>query len=231
MFTPYSYPDIEYDMNDGTKMTIKQALEQAEEIIKKAGELGIMDKAYSLSLKTISIHDTGESGKLIYLYYTKKAFGLGMNIDGFFQLFNADGKDRQVRQSYFGIMFAGNNDPLKIINYCSDSIEEKEKTELKIKTYDEAKKALAEGFAKNLTYTVTEAGLRYTCVFSQLDRQHTYRPMWTFVLDDPTEKRNKDIEITDTDYFPRVTAYVDAINGDIYYSNPFNQTFSSSKAK
>ena len=229
VYTSDNYPDSEYDMNDGTKMTIKQALDQADDIIKKIGDLELMDKNYSVTLKRIAIHDTGDSGKIINLFYTKTLFGLNVNCDGFEKFFKPDKSIKEMRYSYLEISFAGNNDPLRILNYASDSILEKESAELKIKTYTEAKKALAGGLAQNMMYTVTEAGLRYACVFNQLDRQHSYRPMWCFVLNDPTERRNKVIEITDINYYPRVTAYVDAINGDIYYCNPFTEVFSISR--
>lgn len=43
VYTPKNYPDTEYDMTDGSKMTVKQAIEQGEEIVKKIKTLDLLD--------------------------------------------------------------------------------------------------------------------------------------------------------------------------------------------
>jgi hypothetical protein len=220
--------------DDGLSLKISEALSQADEIIKKIYSLGLFDDGVELKLEKIAIHQPDCDGKVINLRYRHIRYGLPLNDDGFFTFTSFD--DDQIRYVYFDISFAGDGYPMLIRNNSS-SIGSTEKVD-KVMSYSEAQKRLANGLAKNLTFTVTEAGLRYTCFTPVTEEIEVYHPMWAFVLYDPTfEKHKYTVEDMNNgidkanpfQYYDRTMAYVDAINGDLYYYNPTGKVLSVSK--
>lgn len=70
---------------------------------------------------------------------------------------------------------------------------------------------------------VKETALRYCCI-QQVDTvNHMFRPMWCFLLN---EYKDGSTGMTP---FPRITVYVDAISGDVYYCD--SQKFIFEKCK
>jgi len=232
VYFPDSYPNTEYDMNDGSKMTVAKAVEQGEAIVRKCGELGLLEKNVTPVLSRIAVHKTSE-GNVINLFYRKKVCGVYLNSDG---LLNFDPKSDELRYSYFDISFIGDNDVYFIRNTFSDILEKGEKVD--IMPYSEARQRVGNGLAKNMVYTVTEAGLRYTCIYKQLEKQQEYHPMWCFVLEDHNlehrtykeEQLMTDEKVDSSQYYKRVTAFVDAVTGDLYYCDPFDGVLSVSEA-
>jgi hypothetical protein len=70
-----------------------------------------------------------------------------------------------------------------------------------------------------LKYEVKEVDLKYCCYTKDTDGEFTYRPMWYFLLD---EQEGGDF----ANYFPEISAYVDAVSGDMYYCNSANMQLS-----
>lgn len=221
VYMPDDYPDTVYDMNDGSQMTISQAIDQGDEIIKKMYANELFDKDLTFDLYRIAVHETDDDN-IIKLFYRMKRSGLYLTNDGIFAFSEFDRVSMQY--SYLTIDLIGDGSPHELSTRLCDRIAEKEKVD-KIISYEDAKQRLGKGLAKNLVYTVTEAELRYCCLFKQIDTVNVYRPMWCFVLYDPADKRNTLPETLSWEPYPRVTAFVDAINGDLYYCNPFDQSF------
>ena len=67
-----------------------------------------------------------------------------------------------------------------------------------------------------MTFTVEEAALKYCCYYiADADvSSYTYRPMWTFVLKEQQDRKGYLQFLR-----PRIMGYVDAVNGDVYYSD------------
>lgn len=220
-------PDKEYTMLDGSTFTASEAMKQADKYIAKLQSLGLFDEKETQQLVRIGINDTHE-GIVFDFHYRQVRYGLPVNDDGMIE--NYPDNDH-MRYPFFDIMFAGNDHPFLFRNCMSDSVESKEKVE-DYMTYGEAKKRLAENLAENLEYTVTDAGLRYCCVYTDLDKYRSYRPMWCFTLDDPSlghqeisPDREMNSQVNNMMFYPKTTAYIDAITGDIYYLNCRTHTF------
>ena len=231
VYYPDNIPDTEYEMVDGSKMNISESINRADEIIKKVYELKLLDEEIALKLNKIGVHTTDIGKTVINLRYRQIIEGLPVNDDGT-NLFNDIG-DSMTKFTYFDISFSGNEYPMFIRNVMSTSIESKEKLNT-VMNYQEAQEKLAKGLAPNLEFTVTEAGLRYCCIYDNVSEYDELRPMWVFVLEDPTFDDEKltmdDMENIDKanpfQYYPRTVGYVDAVNGDIYYLNCENKVFS-----
>ena len=229
VYFPDACPYTEYQMNDGSRMTIAKAREQADAIIKKCRELELLDKNVTLVLDKVAIHKTDGEGDVIDLFYRKKEFGVYLNSDGLLSYIYGE-EEEALRYSFFEISFLGDNDPLRIKNLYSDILEKGES--VGVMSFDEAKQRLVTGLAKNKVYTIKEAELRYTCICTNNAPQNTYRPMWCFILEDSNlEHRTYTpeeavISIDNTQFYRRVTAFVDAVNGDIWYCDPFNRIIS-----
>ncbi|MBR1384876.1 MAG: hypothetical protein IJ555_13885 [Ruminococcus sp.] len=230
IYSPEVYPDSKFAMEDGSEMTVDEALAQAEKIIEKVYSNELLDRSVGLKLSRIGVHKVDDGNYVINLRYRQIREGLPVNDDGTYTFIDFD--DKQMKFTYFDISFIGNDHPMFIRNMGSTAVESKEKLE-SIMSWEEAKKALADGLAPNMKFTVTEAGLRYCCITDSVSEYDYLRPMWTFVLEDPTFD-NKTIKKEDLgnlevaspfQYYQRTMGYVDAVTGDVYYLNCSTQTF------
>ena len=238
IYYPWSYPEDKLVMNDHSEMTIKEAVEEGEELIAKAKDIGMLDDKVDIALSKISVQHSDGDGVIIVLYYTKTYKGVRFLEEGI--TINNFGDDRMLF-TQLRIDLVGKGNVFRMNNTPSYRIEEPtEKVE--IITYDEARHIVAEGLAPNMVFTVKEAHLCYAESLKGdfVVKKSGYRPMWEFVLYDPSRKRkiysmndilngNKDV-ISDMD-FPKTIALVDAVNGDLYYINPFDQVMSVTENK
>ncbi|MBR6044542.1 MAG: hypothetical protein IKP47_02785 [Ruminococcus sp.] len=236
IYLPWNYPDDKYYMNDNSEMTIAEALTQGQEIVDKLRDIGLFDENAEFEASKIAVLHNDGDGVMFSLSYTRKLFGVPVSEDG--SIINQYGSTR-ILGSELRIVFAGNGDPYFIENPRAYRVESETVDPGELITYEEAKKAVGTGLAKNLTYTVKEAALRYTAAVSDDNALPTeYRPMWRFVLEDPNRKRKRysqiDIDegrIHSWDDYPRVTAFVDAIDGTLYYCDALNGNISVKKTE
>lgn len=232
VYYPEEYPDTSYEMLDGSEMTIADAVSQGDEIIEKIYSLELLDSSVGLRLSKIAVHRTDAGKDVINLRYRQIRSGLPLNDDGYMTLTSLS--DKQLKYTYFDISFMGSDHPMMIRNMNSSRIESTEKVD-KLMSYEDAQQRLAAGLAENMTFTVTEAGLRYCGLYSQTDKYDEYHPMWVFVLKDPTLEEEElltpedmgNLEKVDSfQYYKRTMGFVDALNGDLYYYDPKNGTLS-----
>ena len=94
-----------------------------------------------------------------------------------------------------------------------------------IMSLSQAEKRLAESLPPKVRYTVYDVGLRYCCTYKHNNEIRTYSPMWCFTVSD----RHKSIKGNFSQFFPRITYYVDAINSDVYYSDSQKEIFEKLK--
>lgn len=232
VYLPDNYPDTSYEMLDGSEMTIADAVSQADEIIKKIYSLELLDSSVELRLSKVAVHKTDVGKDVINLRYRQIRSGLPLNDDGYMTLTSLI--DKQLKFTYFDISFMGSDHPMMIRNMNSSRIESTEKVD-KIMSYEDAQQRLATGLAENMTFTVTEAGLRYCGLYSQTDEYDEYHPMWVFVLKDPTLEKEEPLtpedmgnldKVDSFQYYKRTMGFVDALNGDLYYYDPKTGTLS-----
>lgn len=225
IYYPWSYPEDRLVMNDSSTMTIKEAVDQGEELLNKLRNIGVFDERKEITLGKIAVKHGDGDGVIIALYYTESFDGVRFCEDGILAVNN---NGARMLPSELVIEFNGSGKIFKSHSrYNFKPVEQPEKVD--IMTFADAKKRLADGLAPNLTFTVRESQLVYSPIAKE-NGVEEYHPMWEFVLDDPSRKRmyfsvndnmgNNPYRSTAMD-FPKKTALVDALNGDIYYIDPF----------
>lgn len=217
LYYPDSIPNDSYNMFDGSKLTIDEAISKADGYIKTITPL--LNENSSYRLKRVLIEDYPGKGTVIDLRFEHVFYGLPVNDAGFDQV-----RDELsfVHSPYIEVKLLGKNYLGKINNSHYDIIESKEKVE-KMIPLSEAEKLASQNLAPNITGTVSEAALEYVCVTDQKEQVHTFRPMWCFTLD------NYDPFFKSMELFPRRMIYVDAINGKTYYSDNKSYLFTDGK--
>lgn len=214
-YTADNYPDQSYKMLDGKEMTIFEAINVGNDCIAKLKEIGAFDDGEEDVLTHIITY-TDESGTTISLHYRQVRYGLEVDDGGFALDTATDTTSLKMRSPLLEIVFVEKGTPLTIDNYLSDGVHEKQE-EVNILTLSSAVKRLSTGLAQNLNSSVYDVQLRYCCAFKDNTEEiRTYRPMWCFTLSDPCKGKHG------SNFYPlpRKMAYVDALNGDIYYSDP-----------
>lgn len=206
-YTAAAYPKEEFKMADGSTLTVDKAIEQAKVYIDKLNACKMFDENESQILTNIMVADT-ENGKVIVLHYRQVRFDIEVDDGG---ALTFDKEVDQMRNPFFEILFAGDDFPFNIRNMYSDGV--KEKKAVDIIPLSKAEQIISDSIAPNTSYNVYDAALRYCCVYQQQDDNREYRPMWCFVLSDQCKGENGNW----SQYFPRITAYVDAVNCDVYY--------------
>lgn len=206
-YTATNYPKEAFKMADGSTLTVDKAIEQAKGYIDKLADCKMFDENESQKLTNIMVADT-ESGKVIVLHYRQIRYDIEVDDGG--ALTFEPGADL-MRNPFFEILFAGNDFPFNIRNMYSDGVNSKKAVD--IIPLSAAEKILSSSLAPEVSYIVYDAALRYCCVYQQQDENREYRSMWCFVLSDQCKGENSNW----SQYFPRITAYVDAVNGDFYY--------------
>ena len=77
-----------------------------------------------------------------------------------------------------------------------------------------------------MSFDVSEAELRYVCILKDRKAEEDpllFKPMWVFTIFEWDSQMNgQDLM--------RMQLYVDAVNGEVYYSDPSHGQFLSSKA-
>ncbi|MBR1393418.1 MAG: RNA polymerase sigma factor [Ruminococcus sp.] len=214
VYLPDLYPETIYDMYDDTKFTIEQALKQAEKTIDILKKNNMFDEGEEPQLSRIGVQHI--EGRTVFdLHYVQKRFGLTVNDNGFLPYEGTLG----VCSPEFDIFFMGNGHPCYIRNCYSFSVDKKEKVDIAI-DYEQAQKILAEGLAENLKFTVTEAALRYFGVRPSYGKPlGELHPTWCFTLEDNNIGHSDTHEEFHFKYFPRYTAHVDALTGELYLVN------------
>lgn len=225
-YTADNYPSQSYKMLDGKEMTISEAITIGDECIAKLKESGLFDDGEN-NLLTNIITYTDETGTTISLHYRQVRYGLEVDDGGFSADTATDTESLKMRTPFLEIVFVEKGTPLTIDNYLSDGTHEKQEA-TEIITLSSAIGRLWTGFAKNLSNTVYDVQLRYCCTYKDNTRDiRIYRPMWCFTLSDPCKgKHGKNFYP-----LPRKMAYVDALNGDIYYSDPQKSIVEKSEAE
>ena len=225
-YTADNYPDQSYKMLDGKEMTISEAITVGNDCIAKLKEIGAFDDGEEDVLTHIITY-TDESGTTISLHYRQVRYGLEVDDGGFALDTATDTTSLKMRSPLLEVLFVEKGVPLSIDNYLSDGVHEKQE-EVNILTLSSAVKRLSTGLAQNLNSSVYDVQLRYCCAFKDNTEEiRTYRPMWCFTLSDPCKGKHG------SNFYPlpRKMAYVDALNGDIYYSDPQRSRVERSKAE
>jgi len=204
------HPKNEYQMLDGSTLTVDRAIEQAGKFIAFLENEKMFDENETQELSDIKIGNT-DKGKVIILHYRHSKEGLELDEGGIILLGQNDG-EAIMRNPFFEIAFSGDDSVFYIKNLYSDQLIRTEEI-TDIMPLSKAEKTVSESLAPNTSFSVYEVGLRYCCIFGVKDMEREYRPMWCFTLSD----RHKGINGNTMQFFPRITAYVDALNGDVYY--------------
>lgn len=208
-FDAANFPNDVYQMIDNSELSIEDAIKQADNYIAKLNECKMFDDGEGQVLSNVMVANT-DYGAIIILHYRQTRSGLEVDDGGSLQY---DPGVDQMRNPFFEIMFAGNEYPFNIRNMYSDGVSSIES--VRIIPLSSAESILSNSLAPNVPNDVYQVALRYCCVYQQQDVNRIYRPMWCFVLSDSCSSQN----IGWSQYFPRITAYVDAIDGTVYYSD------------
>ena len=203
-------------MADGSSLTVQKAAEQAEGYIKKLVDAGVFGEDFTAKLTRCAVSDSVNGGKAIALHYAEQYLGLTLDDGGFI---DGESKEQQLLNPYFEILFIGDDKPVWFNKTYSLSIEKAEKVE-KLIPLSEAEKLLTEKLAPTMKADVTEAELRYCSVFRIEDERRICRPMWCFVLKEYSEGRQAAFTP-----FPKATAYIDAVDGTLYYCDSLKLEF------
>lgn len=207
LYFPDSLPENSFDMFDGSRMTLNEAVTQAEEYISRIAPL--FNEGSSYRLKRVFVEDHPEKGAVFDLRFEHIFYGLPVNDEGFDLIREGE---QFVNAPYIEVKLLGSNYLGRINNSHYDIIEHKEPVE-KLITIEEAERLASENIAPYITGTVKEVSLEYVCVTSQGEERHIYRPMWCFTLD------NYEPRLDSMELFPRRMIYVDAGSGMTYYSD------------
>ena len=212
-YSPDKMPKDAFDMLDGSRLTLEDAVREAKEYIKKIESL--FNEGSSCRLKKVVVEDYPNKGAVIDLRFEHMFFGLPVNDSGFDLI---DDKSPFAHAPYLEVKILGKGYLGKINNSHYDLIDKKEKAD-KLLPLSEAEKLASEKLAKNIKGTVTAAELKYVCVTNQSEETHTYRPMWCFTLDE------YEPDLRTMDLFPQRTVFVDAVSSDVYYSDGKSRIF------
>ena len=215
-YTPDSIPPEKLTMLDGKQLSPADAVSRSDEYIKKLKELGMFDENEELVLSAVYIADTGY-GAMMNITYDRVHYGLPLDDGGFiaFPAVPEDGIEAEsaMRSSCLRFFWGEAEHPMTVENLFDARFETKQ--EIKdILSFEEACQRLTSTLAENMDFTVNEAALKYCCYYTEGDTEFTYRPMWTFMLKEEQDRKG---------YLqyprPRIMGYVDAVNGDVYYSD------------
>ena len=212
-YPPGSLPEDSFVMLDGSTRTASYAVTSAEDCISKLTEAGLFAEDEQLRLSGFYVSDTGGRGAQFFLTYDQMRFGLPLDSSGFAS-YKTDGSDKTapaMRCGCLTFIFSGQDKP-DLIRDQSDPVFGKKKELPGIMSFSDASRLLSEVLAENMDVTVREAQLRYCCCYIGDDTVFVYRPMWTYLL---KEQGRFGIETLRT----AVTAYVDAVDGTVYYSD------------
>lgn len=218
-YTQDDYPKEKLVMTDGRELDIGDAIKQTDGYINGLKEYGVFEPEEELRLINIFIGDTGYGAELI-LEYEQRHFGLPFDTAGFNsavsdQEIDAIREDYAMRSGSFTAIYLHSERAYKLYNFMDNRFAQKQAAG-SVMSFDEAVQKLTDTLAPNMDFTVSEASLRYCCYYTYEadNRVYTYRPMWTFTL-----KEQKDRGGSLQYLRPRIMGYVDAINGDVYYSD------------
>jgi len=215
-YTPDSIPPEKLTMLDGKQLSPADAVSRSDEYIKELKELGMFDENEELVLSAVYIADTGY-GSMMNITYDRVHYGLPLDDGGFiaFPAVPEDGIEAEsaMRSSCLRFFWGEAEHPMTVENLLDARFETKQ--EIKdILSFEEACQRLTSTLAENMDFTVNEAALKYCCYYTEGDTEFTYRPMWTFMLKEEQDRKG---------YLqyprPRIMGYVDAVNGDVYYSD------------
>lgn len=213
MYSPSELPKDEFEMMDGSKLTLDEAIKEANDYIKKIEPL--FNEGSSYRLRKVLIENYPNKGAVIDLRFEHMFFGLPVNDSGFDRVSD---ETSFVHAPYIEVKLLGKNYLGKIINSHYDIIDKKEKVD-KVLPLSEAEKLASEKMAKNVKGTVKNAALKYVCVTSQNDAKHIYRPMWCFTFEE------YDPDFTTMTFFSQRSVFVDAVDSKVYYSDGKSMIF------
>ena len=213
VYQPNDLPKDEFDMLDGSKLTIEESIKEANEYIKKIEPL--FNEGTSYRLKKVLVENYYDRGAVIDLRFEHIFFGLSVNDSGFDLV---DDKAPFVHAPYIEVKLLGKNYLGKLNNSHYDMIDKKEKVD-KLLPLSQAEKLASEKLAKNIKGTVTSAELKYVCVTNQSEDTHIYRPMWCFTLDE------YEPDFRTMTLFPQRSVFVDAVDSKVYYSDGKSMIF------
>lgn len=214
-FSLDSYPKDAVKMIHGGEFTVDKAIEQADGILKKLEEINAFDKGETHKLSHIGVGDYQGKGNMIVVHYSQCRYGIPVE--------DANVCTSQTRTSFFEVWFYGDNDPFVITNFCSGY--ETESSALDdIIPLSGAEVLAADGLAPEMVYDVTDAELRYLCLWDINDLKEVieYHPVWCFTLEELPE-------IWYGRYFERKMLYVDAVTGELYFCDPTMGLFLTSE--
>ena len=212
-YSPENYPSDKLTMLDGKQMTIEAAIKLSSENIKKLEDIGMFDDNETLRLSGIYTADTGLGTELI-LTYDQVHYGLPLDDAGFIAPSATESAEAgsAMRSGHLTVMFLNTQMPDMIRNFWDYRFEKAEEVKNLI-SFEDAARILSKALAENIDLTVSEAALKYCCYYTAGDDINVYRPMWTFLLKEQ-KKRFGIITLR-----PTITGYVDAITGEVYYSD------------
>lgn len=215
VYTASDLPKDEFEMLDGSRLTLDEAVREANEYIKKIEPL--FNEGSSYRLKKVVAENCYDKGAVIDLRFEHVFFGLAVNDSGFDLV---DDEASFAHAPYIEVKLLGRNYLGKINNSHYDIIDKKEKVD-KILPLSQAEKLASEKLAKNIRGTVKNVELKYVCVTNQGEDTHVYRPMWCFTLDE-YEPDFRTMTLS-----PQRTVFVDAVNSDVYYSDALSRVFAA----
>ena len=211
------YPKEKKEMVDGSRMSVDDAIKQAGEYIKKLRDNKMFDDSEKQKLFRIFV-GTFEGKNVIRLRYQQTRYGLPIDEGGYTGYW-------ETRSPVFTITFIGSNKIQEISNDFS-SIEQSKESVSGIIPLSSAEFLAADGLAKKMSFDVSEAELRYVCILKDRKAEEDpllFKPMWVFTIFEWDSQMNgQDLM--------RMQLYVDAVNGEVYYSDPSHGQFLSSKA-
>ena len=202
------YPKEELNMADGSSLRIDKAISDADKYIGILSDANMFDDGETVKLSRIAVNKT-ENGAVLILHYNQVRFGLTVDDGG-----SISGEENvdMMRNPFFEVIFSGDNRPCQFRNMFSDGVMTKEKADRLI-GIAEAEKIFTGSLGEEMKATVLEGELRYCCIQRTDTVNHIYRPMWCFLITEYGDGASAFVP------FPRVTVYVDAVSGKVYYSD------------
>lgn len=209
----------------GKEVNIKKAAEYAEQTIRNSLMDMFNDGEDIEFADAIAVIDENDDPNYLMLRFAHTIDGVRVNENGFIDNDPIiDNEIFYIRNPYIRVMMVGENEFAEIANpYYYDILEKNEIKEM-IGLADAAD-ILSQELAQNLKYDVIDVRLKYVAVSSNKNywEPHTLTPMWSFVF---KYKGKFQMLVSDS-----VAAYIDAVDGTVYYCDSSQQSLEISERK
>lgn len=199
---------------NGKEIDLQKFVKTAEDEIKRCC-MDVLNEGETIKpYDAVKMKSSTDSSEYITLRFSHIIEGLPYNQDGF------GGVEDGVAPlpSYIAVEMNDQGKIASVSNPYYFQITEKKEAG-KIMTVKEATDHLSNELAPNVTYSIKKVDLKYVCVTNRDHVSETARPMWCYKIEDYDGGYG-----SPSNFFLTQTAFVDAINGNIYIANAHNRT-------